>query len=557
MLIYRIGKSEDGEPSRKTQRVIALGVTVIAMSFIGIGSSWLYEKSGMADADRFGSQKMEFEINQQDIEPYDDVSASNTQDDSGGLSLTVIPPDKVRTTFDNVAGQNEAKEEVKEIIDFMKHPGKYKKLGATLPKGVLLYGPPGTGKTLLARAVAGESGVTFIAVDGASFDEMYVGVGAKRVRELFKAARKYAPVIVFIDEIDALAPPRDVRDSSGRAQTINQLLAEMDNVVDEKNKDIIIMAATNRLDNIDSAILRPGRFDRKVYIRLPNHAERESILNLFMSTKPVSEEVSAKSIAGTTHGFSGADIKNLVNEAALHAARNNKEIIDKDDFGEAIDKIKLGLKIETAIVSQEQKLLTAYHEAGHTIVGLLAPNYDYAFHKVTVGVRDATLGVTHFEALDDDFSNSKAHLQSQIAVSLGGRIAEEMHVGKDFVTTGASSDLRSATKIAQHMVMEGGVSDISEYTSFASLENPPQDKINDEIDRILKKGYEMAYDILNKNRDKLDKLAAALMKKDTLDRSEVLGILGIEEPEEAVSEQAPESEKPEEAAGNSDDPEET
>ncbi len=460
-------------------------------------------------------------------DPYNDKSSSGQTED-GSLEVTILKPDEIKTRFSDVAGQEEAKAEVIEIVDFLKNPDKYTKLGANLPKGVLLYGPPGTGKTLMARAVSGESNVTFIVVDGAGFDEMYVGVGAARVRELFKIARDNQPCIVFIDEIDALAPPRAESGSSasGRMQTINQLLAEMDNVLDDKNKGIIVMAATNRLDAIDTALLRPGRFDRKVYIRLPNYVERSAIFKLYLDKVPTSE-IDSKSLAGITYGFSGADIRNLVNEAALYAARNNQEKVGPQDFSYAIDKIKLGLKIESAIVTEEERRLTAYHEAGHTIVGILSPNYDFKLNKVTIGVRDATLGVTHFEGLDDNFSVSRAFLEDNIALLMGGRIAEEMLVGKRHVTTGASNDLLRATQIAQSMVTEWGVSDLGEYISFSALKAPPADNINNEVDRILKAGYERAKDILSKNKSKLDKLAKALMVKETLDRQEVLDILGL------------------------------
>lgn len=462
-------------------------------------------------------------------DPYENNQPSSNKE--GALEVSVLKPADVKTTFADVAGQEEAKQEVAEVVDFLKNPAKYQALGATIPRGVMLYGPPGTGKTLLARAVAGESNVTFLTVDGSAFDEMWVGVGAARVRDLFKIARRNQPCIVFIDEIDALAPSRaePMNVTGGKLQTINQLLAELDNVQADKNKNIIIMGATNMLESIDSALLRPGRFDRKVYIRLPNFAERVSILNLYVAKTKTAGDIPMDSLAGQTYGFSGADLKNLVNEAAIYAARNNRTSITKSDFDYAIDKIQLGMEIESAMVSEQEKLLTAYHEAGHTIVGILSPNYDFRFSKVTVGVRDATLGVTHFEAMDDNFSVSRAFLEDNIAMSMGGRVAEEMLVGRMNVTTGASNDLQQATRMAQRMVMEWGVSDLGEHIAFGALRSPPNDNINNEVDRILKQGYSKAETILKQNRDKLDRLAQALMKKETLDRTEVLKILGLKE----------------------------
>lgn len=496
----------------------AIAVLVVIMDLYSLGGSQgdVYKK--VAEVNEAGGAP---------DDPYENQNNSSKSD--GSLEISVIRPDNVKTTFADVAGQEEAKQEVVEIVDFLKNPEKYEKLGAKIPRGVMLYGPPGTGKTLLARAVAGESGVNFVSVDGSAFDEMYVGVGAARVRELFNVARRYKPCIVFIDEIDALAPSRaePLNVTGGKLQTINQLLAELDNVQDEKNKDIIVMGATNMLESIDSALLRPGRFDRKVYIRLPNFVERVKILDLYISKIPADKSVNKESLAGQTFNFSGADLRNLVNEAAIYAARNDKTTVSKADFDYAIDKIKLGLQIESATVSDQERLLTAYHEAGHTIVGILSPNYDYRFNKVTVGVRDATLGVTHFESMDDNFSVSRAFLEDNIAMIMGGRVAEEMLVGTKHVTTGASNDLKVATQLAENMVTHWGVSDLGEYIAFGALRAPPSDNINNEVDRILKKGYEQAQSILSQNRDKLDRLAAALMKKETLDRDEVLKILNL------------------------------
>ncbi len=458
-------------------------------------------------------------------DPYSGVQSNPSED--GGLDLTIIKPDQIKVNFDAVAGLDGAKQEVKEIVDFMKNPGRYTELGATMPRGVLLYGPPGTGKTLIARAVAGESGVTFIAVDGAGFDEMWVGVGAARVRELFNTARQHAPAIIFIDELDAVAPSRTAPGAtmSGRIQTINQLLAEMDNVLEDKNKGIVVMGATNRLDSIDSALLRPGRFDRKVFIRLPNFEERKAIFQIYLDKVKLSKGIDLDSLAGTTYSFSGAEIKNLVNEATLHAARNNQKTVTQADFNHAIDKIKLGLEIKNALVSDEEKLLTAYHEAGHTLVGIMMPNYNLRFNKVTIGVRNETLGVTHFELQDDGYNMSRGSLEDQLAMLLAGKIAEEMAVGKDMVTTGASSDLSRATKIAQSMVMDWGLSNISDSIAFSSLDHYPVESVNNEIVRILDNAHDRAKDLLTKNRAKLDALAKALVKKEILTREEVMAII--------------------------------
>lgn len=453
------------------------------------------------------------------------MSSSNTEDVS--LDYDVFTFDKIKTRFSDVAGMEEAKAEVSELIDFLKHPKKFERLGAKIPRGILLYGPPGTGKTLLARAVAGEANVSFISASGAAFDEQWVGVGAARVRKLFEIARKNKPCIVFIDEMDAVAPKRTAEtESSGRVQTVNQLLGEMDNIDDERNRGIIVMGATNRLEFLDDAILRPGRFDRKVYIRLPNLVERQEILKVYLKKTIYAPDIDVKSLAGTTTGFSGADLKNLVNEAAIYAARNNQAAITKKDFEYAKDKITLGLPIASAIVTDVDRKVTAYHEAGHTIVGIFSPNYNLKFDKVTIGVRDETLGVTHFAVMEEHYLDSRKYLEDKIAMMLGGRAAEELIFGKMNVTGGAYNDMQRATKLAERMVLSWGLSNLSSVVAFDALNYYPSEKAYEEIDHILENAHHQAQKILQTHIDKLHLLANALLAKETLDHDEVMKILG-------------------------------
>lgn len=458
------------------------------------------------------------------VEPTESKPANT---DEISLDYEVLTPSQVKTRFSDIAGMQEAKSEVSEVVDFLNNPKKFERLGATIPKGILLYGPPGTGKTLLARAVAGEAGVSFLAVSGASFDEQWVGVGAARVRKLFDIARKYKPCIIFIDELDALAPKRTIEtESNGRVQTINQLLSEMDNINEQRNAGIIVMGATNRLEFLDEAVLRPGRFDRKVYIRLPNLAERQAILKMYLSKTIYSPTIDIQTLAGTTIGFSGADLKNLVNEAAIYAARHNRSKITQQDFEYAKDKITLGLPIASAMVSDLDRKVTAYHEAGHAIVGIFLPHFNLKFDKVTIGVRDETLGVTHFAMTEEHYLDSRKYLEDTISVMLGGRAAEELVFGKMNVTGGAYNDIEKATRLAEKMVLSWGLSNLSSVIDFTVLNAYPSEKTYQAIEDILEKSHQSAQTVLRKHMPQLHALAKALLEKETLSHDEVMKILG-------------------------------
>ncbi|MFZ1576519.1 MAG: ATP-dependent zinc metalloprotease FtsH, partial [Chromatiaceae bacterium] len=377
----------------------------------------------------------------------------------GKSRARMLSEDQVKVTFQDVAGADEAKEEVSEIVDFLRDPSKFQKLGGKIPKGVLMVGPPGTGKTLLARAIAGEAKVPFFTISGSDFVEMFVGVGASRVRDMFEQAKKHAPCIIFIDEIDAVGRHRGAGLGGGhdeREQTLNQLLVEMDGF--EGNEGVIVIAATNRPDVLDPALLRPGRFDRQVVVPLPDVRGREQILKVHMRKIPVADDVKASIIARGTPGFSGADLANLVNESALFAARGNKRVVDMDDLEKAKDKIMMGAERRSMVMSEDEKRLTAYHEAGHAIVGRLVPEHD-PVHKVSIIPRGRALGVTLFLPEEDRYSYTKQRLESQISSLFGGRIAEEIIFGADSVTTGAQNDIHRATDIARNMVTKWGLSE--------------------------------------------------------------------------------------------------
>lgn len=442
------------------------------------------------------------------------------------FSAKVLQASQLKTNLASIAGMNEAKREVSEVVDFLKDPEKFTRLGAKPPTGVMIYGPPGTGKTLMARAIAGEAKANFIAVSGADFDERYVGVGAARVKELFKLARKYKPCIVFIDEIDALAPQRSGNsDSAGKDQTINQFLSEMDNIQDHLNEGIIFIGATNRLDIIDKALLRPGRFDRKVFFRLPTIEERAEILQVHLKNVKVAKDVNVQTLAKTTMGFSGADLANLVNEAAIDATRANKSAVDMKSFEEANDKISLGVKQSSLSYSDEDKKRTAYHEAGHALVGLLHPNHPRMLHKLTIGLRDYSLGVTHFQPQSEEFSLTKLELEALIATSFGGYIAEELIFGKDNISVGASNDLENANRIARQMVTKYGMAD--KQLLLVSQIFPDEGVFLPAAEDILKRDYNEARAILEKNMDKLHILAKALLENETLDYEQVVKLLNI------------------------------
>ena len=446
--------------------------------------------------------------------------------------------DQIKVTFKDVAGVEEAKEEVKELVDFLKDPGKFQNLGGQIPRGVLMNGSPGTGKTLLARAIAGEAKVPFFTISGSDFVEMFVGVGASRVRDMFEQAKKHAPCIIFIDEIDAVGRHRGAGVGGGhdeREQTLNQLLVEMDGF--EGNEGVIVIAATNRPDVLDPALLRPGRFDRQVTVPLPDIRGREQILKVHMKKTPIANDVKPKLLARGTPGFSGADLANLVNEAALFAARASKKIVDMSDFEKAKDKILMGGERKSMVMNDDERKLTAYHEAGHAIVGRLVPDHDPVY-KVSIIPRGRALGVTMFLPEEDRYSNSRQRINSMIAALFGGRVAEEEIFGEDAVTTGASNDIERATALARSMVTKWGLSDKMGPLAYAEEENEvflgkssaQQQKsvsnetartIDSEIRKIIDTQYSRATKLIKDNMDKMHLMADALMKYETIDTSQI------------------------------------
>jgi len=437
-----------------------------------------------------------------------------------------------RITFKDVAGVDEAKEELEEIIEFLKDPQKFQKLGGKIPKGVLMVGPPGTGKTLLAKAVAGEANVPFFSISGSDFVEMFVGVGASRVRDLFEQGKKNAPCIVFIDEIDAVGRHRGAGLGGGhdeREQTLNQLLVEMDGF--ESNDGVILIASTNRPDVLDPALLRPGRFDRRVMVGRPDVKGRDAILKVHTRKIPLDENVDVNVIARGTPGFTGADLANIVNEAALNAARYNKKVVTMTDFEIAKDKVLMGAERKSMVLSDEEKKLTAYHEAGHTLVGLKVPSAD-PVHKVSIIPRGMALGVTMQLPEGDRHSYTKEHLTSQIAILMGGRIAEEIYLGMNNITTGASNDIERATELARAMVCEYGMSQLGpltfgkkeeqiflgrEISQHRDYSEDTAIKIDQEVKKIIAEQYEMARAIITENSEAMLRLSEALLERETLD----------------------------------------
>jgi len=444
-----------------------------------------------------------------------------------------------RITFKDVAGVDEAKEELQEIIQFLKDPQKFQKLGGRIPKGVLLVGPPGTGKTLLARAVAGEAGVPFFSISGSDFVEMFVGVGASRVRDLFEQGKKHAPCLIFIDEIDAVGRQRGAGLGGGhdeREQTLNQLLVEMDGF--DSNEGIILIAATNRPDILDSALLRPGRFDRRIVVNMPDVKGREEILKVHTRKIPLDKDVDLKVIARSTPGFSGADLANLVNEAALIAARKGQDKVTMADMEYAKDKVLMGVQRKSMIISDEEKKCTAVHEAGHALVAALIPEAD-PIHKVTIIPRGLALGVTQQLPLDDRYTYSKDYLEAQLSVLLAGRVAEQLFLNK--ITTGAASDFEKATEIARKMVCQWGMSDLGpltfgerddliflgrELATHKNFSEKTAELIDEEVKKIIHRNYARAEELLRKNRRKLIRLAKALLEKEVLDSEEIARIVG-------------------------------
>jgi len=455
--------------------------------------------------------------------------------------------DQVKVTFADVAGVEEAKDEVVELVEFLKNPGKFQRLGGNIPKGVLMVGPPGTGKTLLARAIAGEAQVPFFSISGSDFVEMFVGVGASRVRDMFETAKKHAPCIIFIDELDAVGRHRGAGLGGGhdeREQTLNQLLVEMDGF--EGHEGIIMIAATNRPDVLDPALLRPGRFDRQVVVPLPDLKGREQILGVHMKKVPVSDDVSARDIARGTPGFSGADLANLVNEAALFAAREDSQSVTQDHFERAKDKIMMGAERKSMAMTEEAKRLTAFHEAGHAIVGRIVPEHDPVY-KVSIIPRGRALGVTMFLPEEDKYSQNKTELESQLASLFGGRVAEELIYGKQKVTTGASNDIERATAIARNMVSKWGLSDAlgplsydenedevflgRSVTQHKNVSDETHRVIDKEVRKIIDNAYNRAREILTKYDKQLHLMADALMQYETIDAHQIDQIMDGREPD--------------------------
>jgi cell division protease FtsH len=489
----------------------------------------------------------------------------------GKSRARLLGEDQVRVTFNDVAGIDEAKDEVVELVEFLRDPGKFQKLGGKIPRGVLMVGSPGTGKTLLARAIAGEAKVPFFTISGSDFVEMFVGVGASRVRDMFEQAKKHAPCIIFIDEIDAVGRHRGAGVGGGhdeREQTLNQLLVEMDGF--DGNEGVIVVAATNRPDVLDPALLRPGRFDRQVVVPLPDIRGREQIIKVHMRKVPIADDVVPSIIARGTPGFSGADLANLVNEAALFAARADKRLVEMEEFEKAKDKLLMGAERRSMVMSDAEKKTTAYHEAGHAIVGRLVPSHDPVY-KVSIIPRGRALGITMFLPEEDRLSLSKEYLESNISSLFGGRLAEELVFGKEAVTTGASNDLERLTDIARNMVTKWGLSErlgpltYSEdegevflghsVTRHKQISGWTARIIDEEIRIIVDRNYERSKNILTDNMDKLHAMADALMKYETLDRDQLGDIMEGRDPRDpegwddtddgagAASSEEPESEK--------------
>ncbi len=462
----------------------------------------------------------------------------------GKSKARMLSEEQNKITFDDVAGVEEAKEEVGELVEFLRDPSKFQKLGGRIPKGVLMTGSPGTGKTLLAKAIAGEAKVPFFSISGSDFVEMFVGVGASRVRDMFDQAKKHAPCIIFIDEIDAVGRQRGAGLGGGhdeREQTLNQLLVEMDGF--EGTEGVIVIAATNRPDVLDPALLRPGRFDRQVYVPLPDIRGREQILKVHMRKVPVADNVDANILARGTPGFSGADLANLVNEAALFAARLNKRLVDMADFEKAKDKVVMGAERRSIVMPEKERMNTAYHESGHTVVAKSIPNTD-PVHKVTIIPRGRALGVTMQLPTEDRYSHDRESLLSTIAVLMGGRIAEEIFMHQ--MTTGASNDFERATDLARNMVMRWGMSDVlgtrvygdnqsevflgRDVMTHKNMSNAVAEVVDKEIRRIIDEQYARARTVIEENHDKVEKMAKALLEWETLDSEQIGDIMAGKDP---------------------------
>ncbi len=488
----------------------------------------------------------------------------------GKSKARLLSEDQIKTTFADVAGVDEAKEDVQELVEFLRDPSKFQRLGGRIPRGTLMVGSPGTGKTLLAKAIAGEAKVPFFSISGSDFVEMFVGVGASRVRDMFEQAKKQAPCIIFIDEIDAVGRHRGAGLGGGhdeREQTLNQLLVEMDGF--EANDGIIVIAATNRPDVLDPALLRPGRFDRQVVVPLPDIRGREQIMKVHMRNVPVSDNVDASIIARGTPGFCGADLENVVNEAALFAARGGKEHVEMADFEQAKDKIMMGSERKSMVMSEKEKRNTAYHEAGHAIVGRTVPDYD-ELYKITIVPRGRALGVTMFLPEEDRHSLSRRSIQSQICTLFGGRVAEQMVNGEHGITTGAANDIERATQLARNMVTRWGFSErmgpllydeedgevflgMSAATQPKPISSDTAREIDEEVRRIVDECYGTARGILKEHEDKLHKMADALMELETLTPEQADDIMAGRPPREVEVAETPAAAASETATATSED----
>jgi cell division protease FtsH len=473
-------------------------------------------------------------------------SGGNRAMQFGKSRAKLLTPNQKKATFKDVAGCEEAKEELSEIIDFLKEPAKFQKLGGKIPKGVIMMGPPGTGKTLLARAVAGEANVPFFSISGSDFVEMFVGVGASRVRDLFEQGKKNAPCIIFIDEIDAVGRHRGAGLGGGhdeREQTLNALLVEMDGF--EGNDGVILVAATNRPDVLDPALLRPGRFDRRVVVDRPDVKGREGILKVHTRTIPMSDDVDLSVVARGTPGFAGADLANLVNEAALAAARVDKKKVDMVDFNYAKDKVLMGAERKSMVMSDEEKRVTAYHEGGHALIASFEEHTD-PLHKVTIIPRGRALGLTQQLPLEDKYTYSKEYIEAELAVMMGGRLAEEVCIGR--ITTGASNDFEKATEMARRMVTQWGMSDAlgpmvygendgevflgRSITTHKNVSEVTMQKVDQEIRRIIDEQYALARRLIEENSDKVEAMTKALLEWETLDSDQLNDIMEGKAPRE-------------------------
>ena len=503
--LLELGVEVQAEPQESSGFLSALGLWLPFLVLIAI---WIYFMNRMQGGGRGGAMGF------------------------GKSKAKMLTEKQGRVTFDEVAGIDEAKEELEEIVEFLRSPQKFSRLGGTIPKGALLVGPPGTGKTLLARAIAGEAGVPFFTISGSDFVEMFVGVGASRVRDMFEQAKKNAPCIVFIDEIDAVGRSRGAGHGGGndeREQTLNQLLVEMDGF--EANEGVIIVAATNRPDVLDPALLRPGRFDRQVQVPNPDIKGREQILGVHARKVPLGPNVDLRIIARGTPGFSGADLANLVNEAALMAARTGRRFVVMDDFENAKDKVMMGTERRSMVMTEDEKKLTAYHEAGHAVVGLHVPQHD-PIHKATIIPRGRALGLVLSLPERDQLSVTYTNYKSKIAMAMGGKVAEELVFGKENVTSGAASDIQQVTKIARAMVTQFGFSEELGNIDYAPNEQvgmfqpsnaspETQERIDAEVRKIVDEGYETAKRILTEHRDEHERLAQGLLEYETLTGAEI------------------------------------